>query len=185
MAGQTQRLIEEAISRVRSFGAGSPEDLRSVVLPPTPIPRGIPTLSPDVYREVTPMLAARYALLGRWQGATHGHWLSMADMEALWRPTIEEPLLEEVRDQRIVCEENWPNDVAALFRPERLSLFAGSDLGYERMYLVWFDFTDEPEVWAYDANGESRYRDLEAYLRAYLSDDVSAAGRPWRLEASG
>ncbi|MCW4461239.1 hypothetical protein OK349_05930 [Sphingomonas sp. BT-65] len=76
--------------------------------------------------------------------------------------------------------EGWPNDPYILFRPERLSLFAGSEYNYEKIYLLWLDFEDEPELWVYDANGESRYRDLACYLRAYLTDDVSAASISWR-----
>ena len=83
----------------------------------------------------------------------------------------------------MAAEENWPNEASALFRPERLSLFACSDLTNEKIYLLWLDFEDEPELWVYDANGESRYKDLAEYLTAYLADDVSAAGRAWRLAA--
>jgi hypothetical protein len=68
----------------------------------------------------------------------------------------------------------------ALFKEERLSLFAISDLNSESIVLVWLDFEPEPEVWVYDANGESRYKNLEVYLDSYLADDVSAARRSWR-----
>jgi hypothetical protein len=78
-------------------------------------------------------------------------------------------------------EEGWPNAAPVLFRPQRLSLFAASDLNYESIYLLWLEFEDEPELWVYDANGESRYKDLAEYLKAYLNDDLSAAGRHWKL----
>jgi hypothetical protein len=68
-----------------------------------------------------------------------------------------------------------------LFKPERLSVFACSDLTNEKIYLLWLDFEDEPELWAYDSNGESRYKDLREYLEAYLADDISAMERRWRL----
>ena len=74
---------------------------------------------------------------------------------------------------------SW-DDASTLFRPERLSLFAGSEYSNERIYLLWLDFEDEPELWVYDANGESRYHDLAAYLQAYLAEDVSAASISWR-----
>ncbi len=39
----------------------------------------------------------------------------------------------------------------------------------------------EPELWVYDCNGESRYKDLAAYLQAYIDDDVSASEVKWKL----
>ena len=48
--------------------------------------------------------------------------------------------------------------------------------------LLWLDSTVEPEVWVYDCNGESRYKDLNDYLNAYINDDVSACERSWRVE---
>ena len=68
-----------------------------------------------------------------------------------------------------------------LFRPDRISLFAASDMTYARMYLIWFDETDDPEVWAYDTNGEARYENLHEYLQMYMGDDISPYKRQWRL----
>ena len=102
-------------------------------------------------------------------------------MEALWKDSIDDEFLDRVRSQRVGGERGWPKEASALFRPERLSLFACSDLTNEKIYLLWLDFEDEPELWVYDSNGESRYKDLAEYLNAYLADDVSAAGRRWKL----
>jgi len=66
-------------------------------------------------------------------------------------------------------------------KPERLSLFACSDINYEKIYLLWLDCEDEPERWVYDSNGESRYKDLEGYLNAFLAGDISACERRWQL----
>lgn len=60
--------------------------------------------------------------------------------------------------------------------------FAGSDYSYEMVFLLWLDSTVEPEVWVYDCNGESRYKDLNDYLNAYINDDVSACERSPRVE---
>lgn len=70
--------------------------------------------------------------------------------------------------------------MTGLFRPSWVSLFAASDITNDRMYLLWLDFIDEPEVWAYDANGESRHTDLVTYLEAYIRSDISAAEKSWR-----
>jgi hypothetical protein len=102
-------------------------------------------------------------------------------MEALWKEDISNKLLDGIRSMRSAGEQGWPNEISALFKPERLSLFAGSDITNEKIYLLWLDFEDEPELWVYDSNGESRYKDLAEYLNAYLSDDLSAAERRWKL----
>ena len=126
------------------------------------------------------MLRKRFERCGRWTTASHGHWLSATDMEALWSDGGADPFVEGVKQMQIAGAAGWPNEASALFRPERLSLFAGSEYSYEKIYLLWLDFEDEPELWVYDANGESRYRDLATYLQAYLADDVSAASMSWR-----
>jgi hypothetical protein len=173
-------LINKSIERRKSFGKDRPESLQPFTSPITSPSRGVPTLKSGIYKEYSPMLIERYGMFGRWTRATHGHWLSIVDMEKLWENHIDEDLLIRIKMNRIACEENWANDAAALFRPERLSLFAGDDNGNERVYLFWLDFEDEPEFWAYDSNGESRYKNLEEYLKAYLSDDLSASDRSWR-----
>ena len=172
-----QDLIEKAVVKRRSF---LNEKVRSRPLPATPLSKGVPTLRSGTYRPLSSQLQERYELFGRWETATHGHWLGIDDMEALWKETIDDDFLDRIRIQRVAGEENWPNEASALFRPERLTLFACSDLTNEKIYLLWFDFEDEPEFWVYDSNGESRYKDLTEYLTAYLTDDVSAAERSWR-----
>lgn len=155
-----------------------PEWAVPVRFDPEPVDQ-VPTLAKGVYQPVSPMLRARFQAFGRWRLATHGHWLSASDMASLWDEPAD-PLLREVREMREAAQENWPNEASALFRPERLSLFAGNDVSNDKIYLLWRDFEDEPELWVYDANGEGRYRDLATYLTAYLEDDLSAFERPWR-----
>lgn len=179
-----KNLIEKALDKTKSLikQIDPLERFPVRVLPATPLGQGIPTLKPGEYRPFTPQLRERYEIFGRWERATHGHWLGLEDMEALWREGGDDELLGRIKEARLAGEENWPNEVSALFRKERLSLFAGNDLvSNESIYLLWLDFEDEPEVWVYDSNGESRYKDLEEYLKAYLSDDISASERRWRL----
>lgn len=140
----------------------------------------VPTLKSGVYRTMSPMLGQRFELFGRWETATHGDWLSLSDMERLWDGTIDDDRLSAIRSNRDAAEKGWPNEPSALFRPERLSLFAGHTDMTEKIYLVWLDFEPEPELWVNDSNGESRYRDLGQYLDAYLADDLSASQRSWR-----
>lgn len=144
-----------------------------------PAPEQVPTLAEGVFRPISPMLLERFAAFGRWRIATHGHWLSISDMAALWG-VPSDPLLQEIREMRDAGESGWPNDASALFRPDRLSLFAGSDVSNEKIYLLWLDCAAEPEPWVYDSNGEARYPDLAAYLTAYLTDDLTAFERSWR-----
>lgn len=156
-----------------------PEWAVPVRFDPEPSVDQVPTLAKGVYRPVSPMLRARFQAFGRWRLATHGHWLSAADMAALWdEPT--DPLLREIREMREAAEENWPDEASALFRPERLSLFAGNDVSNDKIYLLWLDCEEESEIWVYDSNGEGRYPNLAAYLSAYLDDDLTAFERSWR-----
>lgn len=147
---------------------------------PDVIDKGIPTLKPGTYQDCSLMLKERYEMFGRWESATHGHWLSLSDMEAMWEETIEDNFLGCIQAQRVAGELGWPDEASALFRPERLSLFACSDITNEKIYLLWFEFEDEPELWVYDSNGESRYKNLEEYLIAYLNDDLSASEKTWK-----
>jgi len=173
-------LIEAAFAQTAKYRETAEEALRPKMWPPTPFGQGIPTLAPGVFRPGNPMLEERFQLFGRWTTASHGHWLSTSDMEALWSDNGTDPFIEGVKQMQAASAEGWPNDASPLFRPERLSLFAGSEYSNERIYLLWLDFEDEPELWVYDANGESRYHDLAAYLQAYLAEDVSAASISWR-----
>ena len=85
-----------------------------------------------------------------------------------------------VRDIK-ASKDYWEDHATGLFAPNRISIFAASDNGYEMICLIWFDGTEEPELWVYDCNGESRYKDLAAYLQAYIDDDVSASEVKWKL----
>jgi hypothetical protein len=101
-------------------------------------------------------------------------------MEMLWDDPVQDNLVRALKYQAEAARDNWPNHAYGLFRAERLSLFAASDLGNESIFLLWLDFEEEPEVWVYDSNGESRYANLDEYLLAYISDDLSASERSWR-----
>ncbi len=175
-----EELVKTSFNTISKRRQAKPNAQQPTTSSPDAMGHEIPTLRPDVYRESSPMLSERYGLFGRWTVATHGHWLSLTDMKNLWNETGGDETLDGIRHSWIAARENWSNDASALFRPERLSLFAGHDNNYERVYLLWLDCVDEPEVWAYDSNGESRYRNLAEYLRAYLNEDISAASKAWR-----
>ncbi|MEQ9888594.1 hypothetical protein [Pectobacterium zantedeschiae] len=141
----------------------------------------IPTLIKGVYRDSSPMLSERFQCYGRWENATHGNWLSVGDMEALWGDSIQDELVDLVKFQSECLRDDWSNNAFGLFKENRLSLFAGSDIGNEAIFLLWLDDEVEPEFWVYDANGESRYKNFIGYLTAYLNDDVSASALSWRV----
>ena len=143
--------------------------------------KGVPTLEKGVYRNVSPMLKIRYGAFGKWINATHGDWLDTKEMESLWNEDEkDERLIGIVRDIK-ASKDYWEDHATGLFAPNRISIFAASDNGYEMICLIWFDGTEEPELWVYDCNGESRYKDLAAYLQAYIDDDVSASEVKWKL----
>jgi hypothetical protein len=174
-----ENTLKKAVDKRLSLGGPHTRFPPGPPAPAAQLSQGIPTLEKGVARDVSPQLRERYVACGRWLHATHGHWLGLDDMRALWDAPAD-PLVQAIKLQAESLRDNWANHAYALFRPARLSLFAGSDLGNESIFLLWLDFEDEPEVWVYDANGESRYKDLGAYLESYLADDVSAAERSWR-----
>ncbi|HIH9202559.1 TPA: hypothetical protein ACYUZM_005056, partial [Escherichia coli] len=106
--------------------------------------------------------------------------LSIQDMENLWCDDIEDSTVDRIKYHAECLKEDWPNHAYSLFKDNRLSLFAGSDIGNESIFLLWLDFEDEPELWVYDSNGESRYKNFNEYLIAYLNDDLSASEHSWR-----
>jgi hypothetical protein len=139
----------------------------------------IATLQVGVFRPLSAQLRGRFAQFGAWLEATHAEWLSLADITALWEPRDATALARQ--KNLTVLSQNWPNDATALFRADRISVFALGQEGTERIYLLWFDSMDEPELWVYDTNGEAHYRDLQSYLEAYLTDDLSAYEENWLL----
>lgn len=174
------KMIEALLQEAVSANAELVDD-GSAPLPADATVQQIPTLQPGFYRPLSPMLRARFAAFGAWTEATHGNWLDTKQMEALWAESAADEEAERVRRNLRIIAENWPNDAAALFKPERVSVFAALPEGNERVYLIWFDCMDEPEVWAYDTGGDARHRNLAAYLQAYLDDDLSAYSKPWIL----
>jgi len=143
--------------------------------------KGVPTLETGVYREASPMLKIRYDFLGKWVNATHGDWLDLHEMETLCSESNDDERLTRIARNVKASMENWENHATGLFMPNRISIFAASDNGYEMICLIWFDGIAEPELWVYDCNGESRYKDLASYLQAYIDDDISAYTAKWKL----
>jgi len=171
-----EKLRAAVATRLSLGGTASPAAVQRSNL----LEQGIPTLETGFRRKASPMLRRRFELFGRWERATHATWLDLADMESLWLEAARDPLQAEFKRQADTLREEWPNHATGLFKDERISLFAVSDLNTESIVLMWLDFEPEPEVWAYDGNGESRYGNLEDYLDAYIANDVRAARRSWR-----
>ena len=171
-------MIKELLNRVLEE-VGQQDEVEIVPEPAEPSQDQIPTLQADYYRPMSPQLRERFTSFGAWPEATHADWLSLGQMAELWT----DPNATPSGKQRnlVVMTDNWPNDATALFKADRISVFALSEEGNERMYLLWFDCIEEPEVWVYDTNGEAHYRDLKTYLEAYLDDDLTAYNRHWIL----
>lgn len=143
--------------------------------------KGVPTLENGVYRKPSPMLKERFEAFGKCINATHGDWLDTDEMEVFWKEHIADGRLAGISESVKASMENWQDHAASLFARNRVSVFAASDNSYEMICLVWFDSTDEPELWVYDCNGVSRYKDLASYLQAYIDDDMSACSQKWIL----
>jgi hypothetical protein len=169
-----ESILEDVINDLK-------EDEDSIISFSDATPVEMPTMKPEVSLALSPQLKACYAKIESWRDATHGDWLSIREMMTLWSKEIADPRLSAIKENLSAAEWNWPDDAAALFRPERLTVFAASEYTSERIYLLWLASTKEPELWVYDTNGESRYKDLAAYLTAYLEDDGSALENRWKL----
>ena len=157
-------------------------DEPSIINPPDLSISKIPTLQPDVYREFSPLLKIRYEMFSSWILAPHGNWLSLNEMQELWQDDDNSSeYITDIKEQLLASKEWWGNDATALFKDERISIFAAEEFGNERIYLIWFDDIDEPELWVYDENGEARYENIEQYLKAYLNDDLENYSKPWIL----
>lgn len=143
--------------------------------------KGVPTLEKGTYRNVSPMLKVRYEKLGGWIDATHGDWLDVKEMELFWNNEAKDDRLVGIIQNVKASICNWEDHAEGLFARNRVSIFAASEATNEAICLIWFDSTEEPELWVYDCNGESRYKDLASYLQAYVNDDVSACENKWKL----
>lgn len=178
-----QDLLSAAVQRIQSMNASLVEEGGENPLPSPAkvLGEGVPTLAPNTYKPWTPMLKIRFEQFSAWLQATHGNWLSLSEMESIWNASAGSKA-EGFKEVVASFAENWANDAVGLFKPERISIFALHEWSNERIYLLWFDFVAEPEVWAYDSNGEAHYKNLEAYLKAYLEDDLTAYGKQWILE---
>lgn len=146
----------------------------SIIHPSIEFSKGIPTMEVGVYRPLTNLLKARFEKIGAWEDATHGDWLDQNEMVLLWNVPGDNDRIKEIASRVVAAIRSWDNDAGRLFKPGQISVFAASRYTFERIYLVWLDDVDEPQVWVYDSNGEARYKDLLSYLIAYLEEDLSA-----------
>ena len=169
IASLLQKVVEEVQEMDETASAPTPAEAFDQIA----------TLQAGVYRPLSTQVRERFAQFGAWPEATHADWLSLADITALWEPKDATALARQ--KNLAVLSKNWPNDATALFKADRISVFALGQEGTERIYLLWFDCMDEPELWVYDTNGEAHYRDLQSYLEAYLADDLSAYEEHWLL----
>ncbi len=140
----------------------------------------IPTLKKGVYRNISPMLSVRYRQYSSILNATHGDWLSINEMEELWLPykQINDERIKGIKRSLNSNIKEWDNNAGSIFRHDRLSLFAGSAHNYEQVYLLWLDNYIEPQIWVYDANGNSRFDNLDDYLTAFLTGNSYEHGKP-------
>lgn len=171
-------MIKTILKRVVAE-VGQLDDTEIVPTTPEIAKTQIPTLQVGVYHSLSPQLHDRFAAFGAWPEATHANWLSLSQMEELWEAPNEKAAA--LKKNLEIISANWENDAVALFQANRISVFALSEESTERIYLLWLDCFEEPEVWVYDTNGAARYLDLKAYLQAYLDDDTSAYNNSWVL----
>lgn len=139
---------------------------KQIVMPPNPLDElGVPTLHPDYYRPLTPMLRARFEYASEWRNAYAGHdWLSIQQMKDA---TKDGKLLDKVKS----CAEMWSSSPPARFAMSQISLFGIYFDQGEETYLVW-PTTDgaEPHVVSYAGNYEREFNNLKDYLSFILHE---------------
>ena len=170
----TQNYLENTLLKLRNINSAKLEYQTGYEI------KKIPTLRKGVYRNISPMLSVRYRQYSSILDATHGDWLSINEMENLWLP------YKQINDERIrgikrslnSNIKEWDNNAGSIFQHDRLSLFAGSAYTYEQVYLLWLDDYIEPQIWVYDANGNSRFDTFDDYLIAFLTGNSYEHSKP-------
>lgn len=117
----------------------------------------IPTLKPGVYRDASPMIAARFRFAGTWKNAWPGQtWLGIDEIKAAGK---NRKILKQLKTRA----EYWDGCVSQLHEPYELTLF-GIDL--EEMaetYLVW-GLKPEPTIHIYESQHSVHFKDFNAML---------------------
>jgi hypothetical protein len=135
--------------------------MKLVLSPPPRRLSRVPTFEVGVFRELTPMLAARFGYAGRVQ---HGLdiWLSLRQMSTWVRR-------QGIRSNHRARRTYWIGSPPNVHPDSRLSLFGVTDgVPQNTVYLVWGDEGAEPRVWASSGMSADEFDTLEDYLRWHL-----------------
>jgi hypothetical protein len=130
---------------------------------PEPLGKGIPSLVRNVYLNPSPMIEARFSVVGRWEnGVLCQTWLAISEMKKAW---TDKSLLGQISLRR----ENWPQSPLRTHPPERTSLFAVDKEEGEESYLLWPPMDGaEPAVLRYVGHDEQICKDLAAFIKRQL-----------------
>jgi hypothetical protein len=130
-------------------------------LPAEPLDQGIPLLAKNRYRQPSPMLAIRFALVGRWENAATGQtWLGINDMKKAWSS-------KAIAEQIGLRRKYWPTSVVAQHPDSRITLYALWEDEKDETYLLWpeDDSGTEPEIYRYVGYEENRHENLLEMLK--------------------
>ncbi|MBO0931230.1 hypothetical protein [Fibrella aquatilis] len=184
MIEQINELIDKVILMQDASMKDYPELMEEYQRHPVPANSDltkVPTLLPNYYQAISPMLHERFKRFGTWTWGPLGNWLSLEDMENICRDWDKVKPENDYVSWLKAIAENWENDAIRLFRPERISVFAANRDSYERIYLMWFDSMEEPELWIEDSNGVGRFKDFSAFLQWLPVEDISTYEPHWIL----
>jgi hypothetical protein len=124
----------------------------------------VPTFDPEVTRDLTPMLQARFEYAGSWKSG-QDVWLSACQMASLMQSKAIRPYHRSLR-------EDWDGSAPMVFSDERLTLFGITEGVPENLvYLAWATGGEEPEVWTYAGFDTHKFKDLEHYFNWCLERD--------------
>ena len=154
------RVKKELIDGLKKEGMTEEEigPVEQTIDPAEPVKNGIPTFKKGVYKKLPPMLEERFKYAGSWQ-IIDEIWLGLSDME-------KQLSNKNVQATFKAQKENWDGSAPMSFPPERLSLFAVTEgVDGDQAYLVWPEQEgEEPEVWKYADQNETKYKSLQKYF---------------------
>lgn len=143
----------------------------SIIHPVQEVGDVIPALEKGKCHRISPMLKERFSLLGKWEDATHGDWLDLGEMKNLWlNESDADERTKQFQSQIKAFVEHWEEHILSKVQRKNVTVFALSEYTYESIFLIWKDAI-EPEVWVYDVNGESHFKNIELYLVDYLNQE--------------
>ena len=167
--------IQDLLVRMKAMNEGDPDHGEQYLNPPEVNDGRIATLKPGISRHLSPMLAARFNFVSRWENARLGqNWFSLDEISGL---LSNKEIVERI-DLRLENDSHFPPASVAF---EDCVLFGYVPYALDETYLVWKDGDVEPVVWEYFEGDYLLFNNFERYLQYIVGDreDDDAVREVW------